>query len=565
MDTIDIIAVAVCIDACGGLWWLAEHAERVKSPKWKMFWLCVPVLALLITKYGPDWSLLPLYIGSVIAMLGFFTSSKKSKQFLAAAGAVCMLLTYPVCLLNPYYRAKDYYGDFKKLFGCMRGHYVLTEHKNIDWDALYDKYEPQFRKIQHDQDVAANALTWGALCGEFHDGHVSYNCSIRDIKANNKAIADALGNDYGLSVMHCTDGSFAAVNVDESLAKYGIRNGTVITSWDGKSPDEVSKSSPIYGSSLVDYNYKEDKIVIRLEAFPDIDNEIFYSGLLCAGIGGDSVDVSCLDENGSEQTVTLTKLGNYIDRLSETMGILHKGVNIGNLQWKKLSDSVACLRIKGMSYDTKSYNSSDDEAYSEMKDEIRSTILKYQSEGVKDVIIDLRDNNGGSPHMVNGIVSMFAPKGDHYCCTNGVWDEKKQCWAVDENGNYVKGEEITFKGEDILNGGRVIVIVNANSVSAADMMTKEMESMDNARVIGFTGPNGSSQAIGVKRVSTGLLSFSNCVVLDKDGSIMIDSGADRQSSNGDGVEIIPFDNSAIRELFDEGDDYLLEKALEMLS
>ena len=565
MNTVDIIAVGVCIAACGGLWWLADHAERVKSPKWKMFWLCVPLLALFITKYGPDWSLLPLYIGSVIAMLGFFTAARKSKQLLAVAGAACMLLTFPVCLLNPHYRAKDYYGDFKKLFGCMREHYVLTEHKNIDWDALYDKYEPQFKEIQRKQDAGANALAWGALCGEFHDGHVSYSCSRSDVEAQNKAISAALGNDYGLSVMRCTDGSFSAVNVDESLAKYGIRNGTVITSWDGESPDEVSKSSPIYGSSLVDYNYKEDKIVIRLEAFPDIDNEIFYSGLLCAGIGGASVEVGYFDDNGTEQTVTLPKIGDYIDRLSATMDILHQGVNVGNLQWKKLSDTVACLRIKGMSYDTKSYNSADDEAYREMKDEVRSTILRYQSEGVKDVIIDLRDNNGGSPHMVNGIVSMFAPKGEHYCCTNGVWDEKKQCWAKDENGDYIRGGDITFKGEDILEGGRVIVIVNANSVSAADVMTKEMESMDNARVIGFTGPNGSSQAIGVKGVSTGLLSFSNCVVLDKDGSIMIDSGADRQSSDGDGVELIPFDDEAICELFDKGNDYLLEKALEMLS
>ena len=98
-----------------------------------------------------------------------------------------------------------------------------------------------------------------------------------------------------------------------------------------------------------------------------------------------------------------------------------------------------------MSYDTNSYNSSDDDAYDEMKDEIRETILSYQSEGVKDVIIDLRGNGGGSPHMVNGVLSMFAPKGEHYCLTNAVWDKDNACWAKDEDGSYLRGNDITYQ------------------------------------------------------------------------------------------------------------------------
>ena len=45
---------------------------------------------------------------------------------------------------------------------------------------------------------------------------------------------------------------------------------------------------------------------------------------------------------------------------------------------------------------------------------------------------------------------------------------------------------------------------------------------------------------------------------------MIDSGSDRQSSDGDGVKLIPFDSAAIRALFDDGEDYLLDTALDML-
>ncbi|MCQ2490419.1 MAG: S41 family peptidase [Ruminococcus sp.] len=564
MELVDIIDVIVCIVYCMALIVLSFISERIKSPKWKLLHLLVPIGALLITKHGPDWALLPLYIGSVIALCGFFTEKDKLRRILALAGAVCMAFSFPTCIFGKQYRAKSYLRDFEKMFDTMREHYVLTEHKGIDWDALYDRYEPQFRDIDRRQDAGANALAWGAFCGEFHDGHVSYTCNYSDVDAQNKAINDALGNDYGLSVMHCSDGSFVAVNVDERLAEYGIRNGTVITAWDGKAPDEVSRTSPLFGSSLFTYDKAFDTIPIRLDSCPDIDNEIFSSGLLCGGIGGDSVEVTFISKNGSEQTAELPVAGKYCDRLADTMAILNQGVNVGNLQWKKVGDTTACLRIKGMSYDSKSYSSADDSAYDEMKDEIREKLAEYQSEGVTDVIIDLRDNSGGSPHMVNGIVSMFAPKGEHYCLTNCVWDDENKCWAKNEDGSYVRGNDITFDGEQLLGDGRVIVIVNSNSVSAADMMTKEMEALDNATVIGFTGPNGSSQAVGYTTSDTGSLCFSNCVVLDEDGSIMIDSGTDRQSSDGDGVTIIPFDSEAVKALFDNGEDYLLSKALSML-
>ena len=44
----------------------------------------------------------------------------------------------------------------------------------------------------------------------------------------------------------------------------------------------------------------------------------------------------------------------------------------GTMQWKKVGKTTACLRIKGMSYDDASYNSSDMEDYAEMREELRS-------------------------------------------------------------------------------------------------------------------------------------------------------------------------------------------------
>ena len=137
--------------------------------------------------------------------------------------------------------------------------------------------------------------------------------------------------------------------------------------------------------------------------------------------------------------------------------------------------------------------------------------------------------------------------------------------AVDENGNYVPDDSLTVKGEQMLGDGRIIVLVNSASISAADHMVKTMSPMENVTIIGFTEPNGSSQAIGRVRGDNVGISFSNCVVLNEDGSIFIDSGTDRQSGDGDAIQIIPFDEEAIHALFDENRDYVLDKALELLA
>ena len=53
-------------------------------------------------------------------------------------------------------------------------------------------------------------------------------------------------------------------------------------------------------------------------------------------------------------------------------------------------------------------------------------------------------------------------------------------------------------------------------------------------------------------------------MLDRDGSIFIDAGTDKHST--DDIDIkVPFDDKAIHAIFDEDKDYLLDLALERLA
>ena len=78
------------------------------------------------------------------------------------------------------------------------------------------------------------------------------------------------------------EGSFLAVMVDEESEAYGygITDGTVITKWDGKALDEAA----------------EEVKCIYSRSFAYIENEELFKPVFLAGRGGDTVQVSFLDE-----------------------------------------------------------------------------------------------------------------------------------------------------------------------------------------------------------------------------------------------------------------------------
>lgn len=534
---------------CLLLWLLAGYAERVLSPKFRLLYLAPAGLCLLfVLMSGTEPCMAGAYIGSAGLALGFFRDEKRLRRISSAVCAVIIAGTLPFCIVSDAYRSRrDYVGDFEKGFASMKAHYCLAEHKQIDWDALYAKYRPQFEKVTKTRDEYENALLWLYFTREFYDGHVNYSPDVSD----EEKFSDELkclysGNDFGLVIKKLSDGSFAALGVDDSLQKLGIHNGTRVVSWNGETPDKADERSALYPAR---------------DVF-DLDNEDFYKGIYAAGTGGDSAELTFLADDGGERTVTLPKLSDkYGDRMKEVLKKLHEGYEAAHMSVTKVNDTTACLRIKFMMFDSKSANKDD---HTGLKSKLREQISALMDEGVKDIVIDCRSNGGGSGDMVKNIVSLFAPEGEHFYCINPLWDEKDRRYARDADGNYVAANEVTFKGENILGDGRVILLVNSECASAGDHITKVMRGMENVTVMGFTKPAGVGQGVYELGLENGSLFYSSALMLDKDGSIYIDAGTDKHST--DDIDIkVPFDDAAIHAIFDEGEDYLMGLALERLS
>ncbi|MDE6730962.1 MAG: peptidase S41, partial [Oscillospiraceae bacterium] len=529
------------------LFLLPDYSEKIASPKWRLCYLMPGLLCMILILLADfEISMIPVYSSAVLLATGFFRDQKAFRKKIAVISAVLVLLACPICLCNPGYREIDYLADFEKGFAQMQKRYVLADHKGIDLETLHQKYKPEFREATRNQDAVANLLAWQAFCAEFYDGHTSFTAD--DETLIDSAKNAVYGNDYGLSMMALPDGRTVAVNIeaDSIPAESGIHNGTQILAWDGMTPEQAA----------------DQAVVTRYLSYPDRDNQEFYHVIYGAGVGADQVEITFLDDTNTEKTIQVPKIGLYAERCEETIQIINRGIEAGNLTWTELTPDTVALRLKSMMSDSKTYTSGD---YTGFKNQLREEIADYQAKGIRNVIIDLRSNSGGSGKMIEAIASLFAPEGTHYRCTGGVWDSMQGCYETDpETKKFLAGEDQYFQGENILGNGRIVMLVNSETISAGDHLIYAMQDMENVTIMGFTESNGSAQGVSSPVVlESGIFVFSTSLMLNQEQEILIDSGTDHQSGNKLDVRI-PFDEDAMNAIFVRDEDYLLTKALEFL-
>ena len=557
---------------------VAGIIKKYPNNLWRLIYL-IPLIITVFMMSNIPWDkyMVGFYIAPAVMAFSLFTDKVKMRRVISGAGVVIILATMVVISIAPDYHRLDIYDDFEKVFKTMREHYILADEKGIDWDTLYDEYSPKFKKADKEQDVVMNYQLWQEYAQEFYDGHVGYMPTQFDEGVIYMTMCESYGNDYGLSIVKLSTGEYVAINVegcgesysindtdDIGEAKYsmvknnfktknadadrltlvnaGIKNGTVITKWDGKDIDEYFDDIKFYYFQV-----------------PVRENEEFYQPMYVAGMGGDSVDITFIDDSGKEKTVTANKLGAYLPRLDHTIEKLDAGVKMTNLTWEEINDDTIMFRIYGMYYDSKTYDGAD---FSEMTDKLREQVLAYKEAGYKNIVFDLRSNSGGSPFMVQGVAQLFAPEGEHIAYYAAEINPVTATYERGEDGKYKKGETmITYQGEDLWHDGQIILLVNAQTVSAGDDMVYMMGDYPNVTVMGLTKSNNSCQAVQGMGISTGQFNFSVVPNLTEEGDIAIDTLVDHQS-RVPFDQYIPMTEELINGIFDNGEDFLLDYAVD---
>jgi len=102
--------------------------------------------------------------------------------------------------------------------------------------------------------------------------------------------------------------------------------------------------------------------------------------------------------------------------------------------------------------------------------EVREAIERLRTEGMNDLILDLRNNPGGSLDAAIGVVDPFLAEGDLIVTTRGRTRSSRSTLNAPGNGE-------TFEGS-------VIVMVNEGSASASEIVAGAIQDHDRGLVIG---------------------------------------------------------------------------------
>lgn len=238
---------------------------------------------------------------------------------------------------------------------------------------------------------------------------------------------------------------FASFNTSLSNSFYGI--GIVISV--DTTTNKLIVVSPIEGGPSANAGIMPGDYIVAVDGVEYSGNQMNEAVSL---MRGDSLE----DKKGTQVTVTVERAGTRNDYV-----ITRDIVRINSVNSKMVDDEIGYIRITAFNaVDDKSDGSQD------TYDEFIAAIDSLKAEGMKKLVIDLRNNPGGSLSVVNKIADELLPAGII------TYTETKTG----------KREEYTSSAGEL--GIPMTVLVNGGSASASEVLTGALKDYKKATVIG---------------------------------------------------------------------------------
>jgi carboxyl-terminal processing protease len=106
------------------------------------------------------------------------------------------------------------------------------------------------------------------------------------------------------------------------------------------------------------------------------------------------------------------------------------------------------------------------------RDEIREAVRKLEKEGMRSLVLDLRDNPGGLLDQAIEVTDLFLPRGAEIVATRGRMSESDRVYDARDNDDFSVHP--------------MIVLVNRASASASEIVSGALQDHDRALVVGQT-------------------------------------------------------------------------------
>ena len=397
--------------------------------------------------------------------------------------------------------------------------YAFTNWKNIDWAGLYNKYQPKIAKAQNTNNFEAYYLALRGYVNSIPDGHVRMD--------NLPEINDRfIGAGFGFAVTKLSNGRLIASWVDESGPAFvrGMRPGAELLEWNYQ-PVAValSEKSTIFASNSATNEDLENQKV-RYLTREHLDDEIVIAFL---NIDSDKPIIAELSAYDDKKKSLDKSYPNSVvsDGLRDLIiGVANPAAPPASMvETKIIEGNIGYIKIWGeIDVDFQQVG-----APPSTLNLFRAALREFNTRKISGLILDIRNNVGGSDVMVVNMLASFYKEKTFYEYQNGfntvtgvreIWPDPDRKPVEADFGLYIEPAAPFF-------AGTVVAIINSKCVSSGEGLAMGIKNLPNGNTLGFYGTNGSFGMAGDEAKMPGNIEvhWPYGQSLDKNKIVQIDS------------------------------------------
>ncbi len=419
---------------------------------------------------------------------GYSLVDLDSEPFEIYKEATPALMLYEGELTVNDYSDQTWSEGFDTLHSKVSVEYPFTEMKGMDWDALYAEIAPRVAESEANNDETAYFLALRDYAWSIPDGHVGL--SFNDI--GNAMFEEDTAGGYGFAIIGLDDGGVIAHVLLENgpAAEAGMLWGAQILEWNGQLiHDAIAAVVPW----SMPFSTEE---TLRIQQ---------YRYLLRVPLGTEAEVTFQNPGEDAPTTATLTAVGER-DTFNATSIYAGFDANTLPLEYEILENGYGYIKITSLSDDINLIIRLWEWAMERMIDN-----------EVPAIIIDLRQNGGGSP-----LGTLFAS----YFVTERI-DISRSYYYSETSGEFETfgPPDYTEPDDSLYYNGQLGVLVSPACASACEDVAYVLGELPQTRVFGYYASDGiyGEVARGQYELPGGYsLQAPTGLTLDMDGNVVIE-------------------------------------------
>jgi len=429
-------------------------------------------------------------------------------------------------------RSRTWTKAFDILHTRLSREYAYTDHKGIDWNALYAAAAPEVAAAEAEKNPDGWYMALRRYLHSIPDGNMQFD-------PNEVMRSEAEGASAGLALAQLADGTVIVCGItpDGPAAQAGIQWGATIFQWNGKPVAEALAETSVLWSDTPAAT-PQGRLLQQLAWLP-------------RGGAGEASEVVYKNPDGPDQ-VTTTLAYEFDDFATLALARpLWKPVELFSspVESRPIKGDYRYIRIAAVAPTFSTPFPARD---------FRSAVKAAMDSGAKGLILDVRGTQGGDASLTPKLLSSFVTEPTFYE-TPAVWDSELETFLVESE------DTVEIEPQLPAYEGPIVVLVDAYTMGPAESLAEFLQGRENVRIYGDVGTYGSPGTPSLEITLPGgyVVYLPDRRSLDQDGKIQ---GVADATGAGVVQPEAPFVIDGVNgaALYDQRKDVVLDKAVEML-